>query len=633
MSFEEYKQEYEKSVEDQEAFWKEKALKMVSWSKPFKTVYSGRLGSDRWFHDGELNACYNCIDRWASLHPDKIALIFDSNDGRTTKFTYSQALSRICEISHQIKHIKKGACITFYLPMGPEAVFCALACARLGITHNAVFGGFSSESLKLRIDDSKSRMLITQDYAMRGEKRVDYLETVINAIGSEDIEVLVFDKHNDENTHFDKLVNAKKWSRLSHDSSFIDCVGVDSEHPLFYLYTSGSTGMPKGIIHSTGGYLLYAAYTLKTAFGIEDNDLFCCTADIGWITGHSYSIYGPLSLGITSVILEGLPTYPTFYRFFDVVHKYKITQFYTAPTAIRILKKHFDVNPLDLSSHDLTSLRCLGSVGEPINKEAYKFFSESFGGLHVVDTYWQTETGGFLIAPIYGTGRAKPECATLPMPGIFPMIISDEHIGKDTTLANVKIEEPNVLGKIYIGLSWPGISRGILNNRERFLAAYFSTPFYFTGDEGIRDIEGDFWVRGRADDVINVSGHRISTAEVESAACVDSNVAEAAVISINHEIKGQSMVLFVVLKNEIENYADSIKNCIAEHIGAFAKPDRIIKCEGLPKTATGKIMRRVLRSVITQTETGDLSTCINVDSIENLKLSLSSEINEKLVKK
>lgn len=624
MNLKAYQDEYALSILDQEKFWKERGRSLLSWTKPFTKVYNENFGSDQWFYDGELNACYNCIDRWAKETPDRTAFIFDSNDSTATKFTYKETLERIYEICHQIKHLKMGDCVTLYLPMGPEAVFCALACARLGLVHNAVFGGFSAESLRLRIDDSRSKLLITQDFAFRGEKRIDFLESVVAAIDGLDVEVIVFDKHPD-NKNFGSLRNVRRWTGIKHCRDEIPFISVMAEHPLFYLYTSGSTGMPKGLIHSTGGYLLYAAYTLKTAFDIRPGDVFCCTADIGWITGHSYCIYGPLALGITSVIIEGVPTYPTFYRFFDIVDKYKITQLYTAPTAIRILKKYFDVNPLDLSSFSLSSLRTLGSVGEPINKEAHKFFSESFGNLHIVDTYWQTETGGFLIAPVAGVKKAKPECASLPMPGIIPIIIINDEINEKTTPETAKVNE---LGKIYITKSWPGIARGILNDRERYLSTYFSIPFYFTGDEGIRDEDGDFWVRGRADDVINVSGHRISTAEVESAACMDPNVAEAAVISVHHEIKGQSMILFVVLKRDSSNYEDSIKGCISEHIGGFCKPDRVVKCTGIPKTATGKIMRRVLRSLITCSDTGDLSTCTNIDAVESLKSFFLAEVSK-----
>lgn len=625
MNLKQYTSEYNEAKKDPKNFWSVKAKEILTWSKEFKTTYRGKFSEDQWFPDGELNACYNCIDRWTEKTPNKTALIFDSNDGKTTKFTYQECLIRIYEIANQLKHIERGQCVTFYLPMGPEAVFCALACARLGLTHNAVFGGFSADSLMLRIQDSKSKVVITQDFSMRGEKKINFLQTVADAVKDAEIEVILFDKHGTKESL--GIKNFKCWSELNHSSEPVECVNVPSEHHLFYLYTSGSTGMPKGLIHSTGGYLLYAAYTLRTAFDIQENDIFCCTADIGWITGHSYAIYGPLCLGITSVILEGLPTYPNYYRFFDIVHKYKVTQFYTAPTAIRILKKYFDTTPLDVSSYDFSSLRCLGSVGEPINKEAYKFYSEAFGGRHIVDTYWQTETGGFLIAPIMGVKRSKPECATLPMPGIIPIISSLEEINSNMTIESVKMNEPEQLGKIYIGQSWPGMARGILNNQTRYLTGYFSTPFYFTGDEGIIDNDGDIWIKGRADDVINVSGHRISTAEVESTACTNENVAEAAVVSIADAIKGQSMVLFVVLKRDDPDFEAKIKKTISDHIGSFSKPDRVIKCLGIPKTATGKIMRRILRSLLCNSELGDLSTCINIEVIEELKRHFSSDVS------
>lgn len=689
MNLKSYKEEVKKSKSTD--FWATKATELLHWDKGFKEVYNFKFGADQWFSDGMINACYNCIDRHAEKTPNKDAFIFDSNDGTETRVTYKEVLRRVTEISNTLSHLKKGDCVSLYLPMGQEAVFTALACARLGLTHNAVFGGFASDSLQLRLLDSRSKLLVTQDLVKRGEKVIDYLEVVKQAIDKLDIEVLVFDK--DASTA-NREINSKTrlWSQVKGRFDPIPCVSVEAEHPLFYLYTSGSTGKPKGLIHSTGGYLLYAAYTLKTAFDIEASDIFCCTADIGWITGHSYSIYGPTCLGITSVIVEGLPTFPSFYRFYDLVHKYRITQLYTAPTAIRILKKHFETTELDLSKHVLTSLKCLGSVGEPINKEAYRFFSESFGNLDVVDTYWQTETGGFLIAPIKGIKDQKPECACLPMPGIFPIIgdedgndlnnainlhrqeLPDDTTDINSTLSNIVripditvskpirvpdiqesnpvldsgilslvcseipqmtlneisdvVKSKNVLGRIYITQSWPGIARGILNDPDRFFHCYFSTPFYFTGDEGIKDEEGDFWIRGRADDVINVSGHRISTAEVESAACCDPNVAEAAVVSVYHEIKGQSMTLFVVLKKEETEYQTRIQNTISEVIGKFCRPDKVIKTTGIPKTATGKIMRRVLRSLINRTEMGDLSTCINVDSVDSLRTLLTADNTE-----
>ncbi len=628
-----YEKEYEKSLSDNSGFWKEKAEVLLNWSKKFTKIYNNKYGNDKWFEDGELNACYNCIDRWVETNPDKTAFIFDDNNGGTLKYTYREAKIKILEICHQIKHIKKGDCITVYLSMSPNAVFTALACARLGIVHNFVFGGFSSESLKMRIKDSNSKMLISQEYVIRGTKKIDFLNVIENATKYMNMDVLIFDEQNEYNNlgvvdsyinletlslpekcYWDRNPNWIRWSSLNHSHKEIDCVNVNAEHPLFYLYTSGSTGKPKGLIHTTAGYLVYVAYSLKTAFDIQKNDVFCCTADIGWITGHSYSLYAPLLLGITSVILEGLPIYPSPYRYFDIISKYKITHIYTAPTVIRILKTYFEApgNSLDLSLHDISSLRFLGSVGEPLNKQAYYWFSKNFGNTPIIDTYFQTETGGILIAPISGLIKNKPECAAYPIPGIVPFITND--------LINNNKCNPNELGKIYISKSWPGIARGIINNKDRFQNAYFTTGIYFTGDEGRIGEDGLLYINGRADDVINISGHRISTAEVESAALSNSLVSEAAIISVEHEIKGQSMILFVVLKENDENYAESIRETISKSIGSFCKPERIIACPGIPKTATGKLMRRVLRSIVSNEEIRDIHTCINPEVISCIKL-------------
>lgn len=618
-----YLEESNLAVDDNDRFWSEKAKKYLEWHTPFTIVHEGTPGNEKWFKDGKLNACYNCIDRWAKVHPDKTALIFDSNTGSTLKFTYKEALLKILEISNILKkYVKFGESVTLYLSMSPDAVFTALACARLGIPHSAVFGGFAADSLRLRINDSNSKLVISQDYAFRGDKKINFLKTVQAATEDLDVKVLIYDSENTEMPE-----NFIKYSTLAHSSEFIEPVNVESEHHLFYLYTSGSTGLPKGLIHSTAGYLLYTAYTLQTAFDIKENDIFCCTADIGWITGHSYCVYGPLALGITTVILEGLPNYPSYYRFFDIVDKYKITHLYTAPTTVRILKAYFDIHPLDTSKYDLSSLRLLGSVGEPINKEAYKFFSKAFGGLHIVDTYFQTETGGIMIAPIPGVKAGKPECAALPIPGIVPMIkVEKDKDCSDYSAATICVENlrdlSTGLGKIFISLSWPGISRGILNDQKRYMNVYFSHGMYFTGDEGMRDQDGDYWIMGRADDVINVSGHRISTAEVESAACTSEIVSEAAVVAISHEIKGQSMILFVVLKCEDKEFEHKIKKTIGDHIGNFCKPDRVVACTGIPKTATGKIMRRVLRSIVLQRDTGDLSTCINKEVVPSIRNTL-----------
>ncbi|KAI5152210.1 acetyl-CoA synthetase, partial [Enteropsectra breve] len=700
-----YSYEYEKMLYESNPmeFWKEKANFFLSWSRPFTKIYNNDFGGGRWFEDGSLNACYNCIDRWVgSPNAATTAIIFNDNFSNTLSLSYKDALNIILQISNALKYkfnLKKGDCVTLYLSMSHIAVLTALACSRLGITHNVVFGGFSPESLKLRILDSNSKLVISQLSAFRGNKKIEYSKNVYMAVKELGIDVMFYDEfpaveeyidemidgtgsmHNNSdsqeqkintaftsensnkssdarNTSYDSFLNfSKMWSdlRKSKVEEFIPCMAVEAEHPLFYLYTSGSTGKPKGLIHSTGGYLLYAAYSLSTVFDIKrqsiknpllknveniesidrkdsfyseqntnsicsktlmdiakNETVFCCTADIGWITGHSYSVYGPLALGLTTVVFEGLPSHPTFFRYFEVIEKYKITHFYTAPTVIRILKSYFDEN-INIP-YDLSTLRMVGSVGEPINSETYQFYSKISGNKTVVDTYFQTETGGIIIAPIYGVKDVPPECAGLAVPGI--KIVQK----KNESETNVENAASGQLGRIYIEKSWPGIARGILNDRERFLRAYFSEKNYFTGDEGNIDAGGDIWIKGRADDVINVSGHRISTAEVESAAGSVECVAESAVVAIGHKIKGQSMVLFVVLKNSCAKLGENevkekIRRRIGEIIGRFCLPEEIFVCEGIPKTSTGKIMRRVLRAVLQNEELGDLSTCINPEII------------------
>lgn len=609
-----YFAEYEKS-KDTEKFWEEKG-KQLHWDKEFTKVYGGKFSQDKWYYDGELNACYNCVDRHVKTNPDKIAIIFNDNNNETFQYTFKELLKNIIRVANVIsKYVKKGDCVTLYMGMSPEVVFAMLACARLGVTHNIVFGGYSIASLKMRIEDSKSNFIITTDVCNRGDKRIRFIDTVSAAAG--DLPILVLNKNEPEG-----VKNAIYYSSLEKNDEFVECVSVNAEHPLFYLYTSGSTGKPKGLVHTTGGYLAYSRYTTLAAFNIRPEDIFCCTADIGWITGHTYCVYGPLSLGITTVLLEGLPNYPTPKRFFEIVQQYKITQLYTAPTTIRILKKYFETNndmeafgvktSIDLPSiFDLSSLRLLGSVGEPINKEAHSWFSKSFGNVHIVDCYWQTETGGVVIASFSNAKPCKPECAGMPMPGIFPMIGDGE-----------KDAKTNELGKVFITKSWPGIARSIINDPERYSSAYFEKPCYFSGDEGIIDEDGDIWIRGRADDVINVCGHRISTAEVESAACTNPLVAEAAVVAVNHEIKGSCILLFVLPKSEdytAENLSKSVMATITEKIGGIARPEKVIGVVGIPKTATGKIIRRVLRNIVNNEDMGDLSTCVNKEVIESIR--------------
>lgn len=622
MSAEQYRGALDRYSESSDSFWADIATRHISWSVPFSTVHGGYFGRDRWFEDGLLNACYNCIDRWVESQPDKTAVIFNDNGGHSRHYTYRESLHEILRICQVIKHLKTGDCVTMYLAMSPRALFTALACARLGITHNFVFGGFSADALRLRIRDSRSVMLISQDFGQRGDKRIEFLPVIKEAVDGLDVELLIFDDdpmtrelycRGGGSSSLDKWVF---WSALDPVAEPIGCVAVPATHPLFYLYTSGSTGHPKGLIHSTGGYLTYVSYTLQIAFDITSDAIFCCTADVGWITGHSYCLYGPLSLGITTVILEGLPTFPDHYRLFNIIEKYKITHLYTAPTIIRILKAHFDIRPLDSSRHDIGSIRLLGTVGEPINTEAYRWFSESFGHSHVVDTYFQTETGGIIVAPLPCMSGGKPECAAYPLPGILPVLLSH---GKTGARAPVP---PNELGMVFIKEPWPGIAMGVLNGDEKFHENYFGRdPYYCTGDEGIVDSEGLLWIKGRADDVINVSGHRISTAEVESAACSNPAVSEAAIVPFSHKIKGSAMVLFVVLKTTASEYSDysaSVKATIRRHLGSFCNPEKVIACKGIPKTATGKLLRRVLRRILYGEEIGDLSTCVNSEVIPSI---------------
>lgn len=628
----EYERMYGDSIANREVFWASQARSLLKWDKMFTKVHNGGFESSKWFEDGMLNACYNCVDRHAASSPDKVAIIYDGNDGESVHYTFRDVLDEVIRISTILKNegLEKGDTVAIYMAMSPHAVFSALACARLGLVHNAIFGGFSADSVSLRLDDSNAKFLIVQDVVERQASTINFLENTKIALLERPIPVLVFDTALDETRILSELEGVRGrvlvWSKVMRkENEFIPCVPVNAEDRLFYLYTSGSTGKPKGIIHTTGGYLLYATLTSRVCFDLRENDVFACTADIGWITGHTYVIYGPLSNGVTTVVFGGTPFYPSYYRLFKMVEKHRITQLYTAPTVIRTLRKHFSTTPL-VHSHDLTSLRILGSVGEPINKEAYLWFTKSFNGCPVVDTYWQTESGGVLIAPIPYVVDGKPECACLPFLGQEVVIA-----GSSSTSDCVVEAKPYELGHVLFKSSWPGITRGILGDAERFRKGYFCyNGFYFTGDEGYRDSDGYVWVRGRADDVINVSGHRISTAEVESAACTDPYIAEAAVVAEDDEITGQALCFFVVLKDGkalSEEARISLRTTLRSKIGRFINAKSIYICEGIPKTATGKIMRRVLRNILVGDAPGDVSTCTNVDVIEDLKGIAAPETN------
>lgn len=636
MKRETYDSMCELAKSDNEGFWRAIATRLIDWMSPFQTVHRGTLGADAWFPDGELNACANCIDRWAATQPTRNALVFSDNSGASSAITYADALATVQSIAAWLLEagLQKGDTVTLYLSMTPTAVLTMLACARIGVTHNVVFGGFSSCALRLRVEDSRSKAVITQLHAWRGDRRLDFFTTVTRAVADLGVPILLFDGATPCGLEKNVCDAAQpcscaqplsqplivRWSTHSLGPHTVVPVSLPAEHPLFYLYTSGSTGRPKGLIHTTGGYLVYAAYSLETAFATQPGDVFFCTADIGWITGHSYAVYGPLALGLTSVIMEGLPTYPTYNRLFELVAAHRVTHLYTAPTIVRILKAFFDTAdaPPGGEARTWPALRALGTVGEPINREAYLFFSKAFEGRHVVDTYFQTETGGILVAPIPGVAPGVPECAAFPLPGI---VISVADVDTAESVRGA-VGAKAVLGDLSVVCSWPGITRGILNDPARFQKTYFLSGVYATGDEAMVDENGLVWIRGRADDVLNVSGHRISTAEVESAACTFPLVAEAAVIAVAHPIKGQSMVLFVVLKEVEKDYEHKICAIIANRIGGFCRPDKVIAVPGIPKTATGKLMRRVLRALMQQKDVGDLSTCVNKDVVDEIRILL-----------
>lgn len=620
-----YYHDHKLSIEKRDDFFRKKAKEMLSWEKNFDEVYNRKLFGARWFEGGKLNACYNAVDVNARKNPKKVGMVYSGNDGESVDFTYEQILEKVCEVSHVLQKLglRKGDCATIYLPMSPEACFSALACARLGVVHNVVFGGYSSESLAKRLEDSDSKLLITCEIARRDTKDIPFFENARAAV--EIIEkkflknILVFGAKKDLSAE----VGVRYFEKEAEKGKFVDCVAVDSEHPLFYLYTSGSTGKPKGIVHTTAGYLLYISMTLATCFDFKESDVMGCTADLGWITGHSYSLYAPLLLNGATVIFGGSPLFPTELRLFEMIDKHSVTHLYTAPTAIRVLKKVFIEKGIDqslLKNFDLSSLRYLGSVGEPINQEAYAWFSETFGRgkVPIIDTYFQTETGGFLFTPIPNVSEYIPECATLPFFGFEGFVAT-----KDSSGTNIVEAQPGELGVLLIKGAWPGMARGIMKDQERFKKSYFDKypGFYFTGDEAYKDERGYLWVRGRVDDVLNVSGHRFSTAEIESAACKDPNVDEAAVVGISDKVTGQAVYVFVVChaKSPWKEIEQSIRMTLRKKIGAILQPKEVITCKSIPKTRTGKIMRRVLRNILMNEALGDVSTCANLDSIESLR--------------
>jgi len=621
---EEYYQVYRKSVNNPEAFWEEIAEEHFLWRKKWDTVleWDFKKPEVKWFKGAKLNITENCLDRHLLTRGNKTAILFEPNDPKaaTEHITYKVLHERVCKMANVLKSqgIKKGDRVCIYLPMIPEMVYCVLACARIGAVHSVVFAGFSATALATRINDCDSKMLITSDGSFRGSKTIDLKGIVDDALkecpGIES--VLVAKRINSKITLKE---NRDYWLQPLLDQASSHCKPeiMDAEDPLFILYTSGSTGQPKGMVHTTAGYMVYTAYTFKNVFQYKENDVYWCTADIGWITGHSYIVYGPLCNGATTVMFEGVPSYPDYSRFWQIVEKHKINQFYTAPTAIRALAKE---GVEFVEKYDLSSLKVLGTVGEPINEEAWHWYDDNIGKRKapIVDTWWQTETGGIIITPIAFATPTKPTYATLPFIGIQPCLIDEE--GKE-------IEGNQVSGRLCIKFPWPSIARTIYGNHQRYKDTYF-TAFenkYFTGDGALRDEVGYYRITGRVDDVIIVSGHNLGTAPIEDAINEHPAVAESAIVGFPHDIKGNALYGYVILKESGEgrnhdNLRKEINQIITEQIGPIAKLDKVQFTKGLPKTRSGKIMRRILRKIAHKDadNLGDISTLLNPEVVQSI---------------
>ena len=621
-SLDHYKKMYKDSVEFPEKFWGE-ISERINWVEPWDNVsnYNFRKGEISWFSGGKLNASYNCIDRHIDAgFGHEVAIIWEGNDPKQSKkFTYSDLLKEVSLFANALKSlgVQKGDRICLYMQMIPELAIAVLACARIGAVHSVVFGAFSSDSLRDRINDSTCKILVTQDTGVRGIKQNIPMKEIADRAVKEtpSIQQVVVVKRTGEKVSMDSELDIYWHEAISGESPFCKPEIMDAEDPLFILYTSGSTGKPKGVLHTTGGYIVYASFTHELVFNYKPGDIYWCTADLGWITGHSYIIYGPLSNRATTIMFEGVPNYPDYGRFWDVVDKHKVNQFYTAPTALRALMKEGNYW---VTSRDLSSLRLLGTVGEPIKEPEWKWYYEVIGKnkCPIVDTWWQTETGGILISPLPGAIPTKPGSATLPFFGIKPVLMTED---------GNEIQGDNVNGLLALKTSWPGQMRTIYGDHERFIDVYFSQfpGYYFTGDGAKRDEDGYYWITGRVDDVLNVSGHRIGTAEVEGAIGKTTDVAEAAVVGYSHDIKGQGIFAFVTLMTGIDP-SDKIKseilNMVTKDIGPHAKPDKIQFTPALPKTRSGKIMRRILRKIAEcdYNNLGDISTLADPNVVENL---------------
>ena len=615
-----------------EESWGELARELLLWEKPFtKILNEDRAPFYKWFEDGKINASYNCLDRHLKKQPNKLAFIFEGDDGLIKTITYKDLYHKVCEFANGLKTLSLdvGDRVIIYLPMTIEAVIAMQACARIGLTHSVVFGGFSSKSIQERVIDAEAKLIITADYQFRGGKKIPLKTTVDDAIamgGCTTVQNIISLQRTEENISLNS--DDILWSDLiKNQKDECDPVFVDAEHPLFILYTSGSTGTPKGVQHSTAGYLLHAMNTSRWTFDLKDDDIYWCTADVGWITGHSYVTYGPTAVGATQVIFEGVPTYPDASRFWQIIEKHKISIFYTAPTAIRALIKASEVDPETHPKHfNLASLRLLGTVGEPINPEAWMWYYKAVGNekCPIVDTFWQTETGGHVITPLPGVTPLVPGSCTLPFPGIDIDVVDET--GKEIEWGNG--------GLLVIKKPWPSMIRNIWGDPERFKKSYFPDELggklYLAGDGAVRNKDnGYFTIMGRIDDVLNVSGHRLGTQEIESALVANNQVAEAAVVGRPHDVKGESIVAFVVLKskrpdcNNVKDIILALREWVSNEIGPIAKPDEIRFGDNLPKTRSGKIMRRLLRSIAKDEEiTADVSTLENPAILDQLREKL-----------
>ena len=615
-----YQAMYAHSINDPEDFWHEQANIYLTWQEKWQKVLTGSFKTldVRWFVGGKLNACYNCVDRHLPTRGDQPAIIWESDDpSRSETITYHDLYTRVCRFANVLKYyeVNKGDRVCIYMPMIPDAVVAMLACARIGAVHSVVFGGFSSESLKTRINDADCRIVITANEGMRGNKPVPLKNNVDQALKDcPNVRTVIVVKHTNNQVAWNDKHDV--WYHDAAANQHADCppVIMDANDPLFILYTSGSTGKPKGIVHGTGGYMVYAAMTHKLIFDYHDNDVYWCTADVGWITGHTYGVYGPLANGAISVIFEGVPNYPSPARFWEVIDKHKVNIFYTAPTAIRALRREGDQWVKQTSRQ---SLRILGSVGEPINPEAWEWYHRVVGEdrCPIVDTWWQTETGGIMISAFPGATELKPGSATQPFFGIVPEIVNDE--GKAIT--------DGKMGRLLIKQPWPGLLQTVYKNPERFAKGYFEEfpGNYLTGDQAYCDNDGYYWILGRSDDVLKVSGHRIGTQEVESAIITHQAVAEAAVVGKEDDIKGHSIYAFVTLKagfTPSKELKKEIVETVRGSIGPIATPEHIQWAAGLPKTRSGKIMRRLLRKIAEDdvSDLGDLSTLADPGVIEIL---------------